>query len=81
MNRVLNDITNVNYIGSLIDKTSESELYSEVTFIYRNHLYYIDYKGILIDLTEEKDIKPSKAMKNGTYYQYCLQGQCADRTA
>ena len=75
MNRVLNDITNVNYIGSLIDKTSESELYSEVTFMFRNHLYYIDYKGILIDLTEEKDIKPSKAMKNGTYYQYCLQGQ------
>ena len=58
MNRVLNDITNVNYIGSLIDKTSESELYSEVTFMFRNHLYYIDYKGILIDLTEEKDIKP-----------------------
>ena len=75
MNRVLNDITNVNYIGSLIDKTSESELYSEVTFMYRNHLYYIDYKGILIDLTDEKDIQPSRAMKNGTYYQYCLQGQ------
>ena len=75
MNRVLNDITNVNYIGSLIDKTSESELYSEVTFMYRNHLYYIDYKGILIDLTNEKDIQPSRAMKNGTYYQYFLQGQ------
>ena len=75
MNRVLNDITNVNYIGSLIDKTSESELYSEVTFMYRNHLYYIDYKGILIDLTDEKDIQPSRAMKNGTYYQYCLQGK------
>ena len=75
MNRVLNDITNVNYIGSLIDKTSESELYSEVTFMYRNHLYYIDYKGILIDLTDEKDIQPSRAMKNGTYYQYYLQGK------
>lgn len=75
MNRVLNDITNVNYIGSLIDKTSESELYSEVTFMFRNHLYYISYDGSLVDLTDEKYIKPSKAMKNGTYWQYYLQGQ------
>lgn len=75
MNKVLNEITNVNFIGNLIDRTQESELYSEVTFMYRNHLYYISYDGSLIDLTDEKDIKPSKAMKNGTYWQYRLQGQ------
>ena len=75
MNRVLNDITNVNYIGSLIEKTEESELYSEVTFMYKNHLYYINYEGCLVDLTDEKDIQPSKAMKNGTYWQFSLQGK------
>lgn len=75
MNKVLNNIENVNYIGSLIEKTEESELYSEVTFMYKNHLYYINYEGILIDLTDEKDIKPSKAMKNGTYWQFSLQGK------
>ena len=75
MNKVLNEITNVNYLGNLVDRTQESELYSEVTFMYRNHLYYISYDGSLVDLTDEKDIKPSKAMKNGTYWQYYLQGQ------
>lgn len=75
MNKVLNEITNVNYLGNLVDRTQESELYSEVTFIYREHLYYISYDGSLVDLTDEKDIKPSKAMKNGTYWQYYLQGQ------
>ena len=75
MNKVLNEITNVNYLGNLVETNADSELYSEVTFIYRNHLYYISYDGSLIDLTDEKDIKPSKAMKNGTYWQYYLQGQ------
>ena len=74
MNKVLNEITNVNYLGNLVEKNADSELYSEVTFIYKNHLYYISYDGSLIDLTDEKDIKPSKAMKNGTYWQYYLQG-------
>lgn len=75
MNRLLKEIENVNYIGSLIERNEESELYSEVTFMYRGHLYYISYEGCLVDLTDEKDIKPSRAMKNGTYWQYCLQGQ------
>lgn len=75
MNKVLNEITNVNYLGNLVETNADSELYSEVTFIYRNHLYYISYDGSLVDLTDEKDIKPSKAMKNGTYWQYYLQGQ------
>ena len=75
MNKVLNEITNVNYLGNLVDRTPESELYSEVTFMYRNHLYYISYDGSLVDLTDEKSIKPSKSMKNGTYWQYYLQGQ------
>lgn len=74
MNKVLNEINNVNYLGSLVETNAESELYSEVTFMYRNHLYYISYDGSLVDLTDEKDIKPSKAMKNGTYWQYYLQG-------
>lgn len=75
MNKVLNEITNVNYVGNLVETNAESELYSEVTFMYRNHLYYISYDGSLVDLTDEKDVKPSKAMKNGTYWQYYLQGQ------
>lgn len=75
MNKVLNEITNVNYLGNLVETNEDSELYSEVTFMYKNHLYYISYDGSLIDLTDEKDIKPSKAMKNGTYWQYYLQGQ------
>lgn len=75
MNKVLNEIINVNYLGNLVERTPDSELYSEVTFMYRNHLYYISYDGSLVDLTDEKDIKPSKAMKNGTYWQYYLQGQ------
>ena len=75
MNNVLNKIENINYIGSLIERTEESELYSEVTFMYKNHLYYVSYEGILIDLTDEKDIQPSKAMKNGTYWQYRIQGK------
>lgn len=75
MNKVLNEITNVNYLGNLVDRTPESELYSEVTFMYKGHLYYISYDGSLVDLTDEKDIKTSKAMKNGTYWQYYLQGQ------
>lgn len=75
MNKLLNNIESINYIGSLIEKTEESELYSEVTFMYKNHLYYISYEGILIDLTDEKDIQPSKAMKNGTYWQYRIQGK------
>ena len=75
MNRVLNEITNVNYLGTIIETTDDSKLYSEVTFMYRNHLYYISCDGSLVDLTDEKDIKPSKAMKNGTYWQYYLQGQ------
>ena len=75
MNKLLNNIESINYIGSLIEKTEESGLYSEVTFMYKNHLYYISYEGILIDLTDEKDIQPSKAMKNGTYWQYRIQGK------
>ena len=75
MNRVLNEITNVNYLGTIIETNDDSKLYSEVTFMYRNHLYYISCDGSLVDLTDEKDIKPSKAMKNGTYWQYYLQGQ------
>lgn len=75
MNKVLNEITNVNYLGDLIERTQDSELYSEVTFLYKNHLYYISYDGSLVDLTDEKSIKPSKAMKNGTYWQYNLQGK------
>ena len=75
MNKLLNNIDSINYIGSLIEKTEESELYSEVTFMYKNHLYYVSYEGILIDLTDEKDIQPSKAMKNGTYWQYRIQGK------
>lgn len=75
MNKLLNNIESINYIGSLIEKTEESELYSEVTFMYKNHLYYVSYEGILIDLTDEKDIQPSKAMKNGTYWQYRIQGK------
>lgn len=75
MCNVLDEITNINFIGNLIYRTPESELYSEVTFMYRNHLYYISYEGSLIDLTDEKDIHPSKAMKNGTYWQYRLQGK------
>ena len=75
MNRVLNEITNVNYLGTIIETTDDSKLYSEVTFMYKNHLYYISCDGSLVDLTDEKDIKPSKAMKNGTYWQYYLQGQ------
>ena len=80
MNNLLNEITNVSFIGDMIERTADSELYSEVTFMFRNHLYYISYDGSLVDLTDEKDIKPSKAMKNGTYWQYYLQGQpIADR--
>ena len=75
MNRVLNEIINVNYLGTIIETNDDSKLYSEVTFMYRNHLYYISCDGSLVDLTDEKDIKPSKAMKNGTYWQYYLQGQ------
>ena len=75
MNKVLNEITNVNYLGNLVETNADSELYSEVTFMYNGHLYYISYDGSLVDLTDEKDIKPSKAMKNGTYWQYYLQGQ------
>ena len=75
MNRVLNEITNVNYLGTIIETNDDSKLYSEVTFMYRNHLYYISCDGSLVDLTDEKDIKPSKAMKNGTYWQYYLQCQ------
>lgn len=75
MNKVLNEITNVNYLGNLVETDTNSQLYSEVTFIYKCHLYYISYDGSLVDLTDEKDIKPSKAMKNGTYWQYYLQGQ------
>ena len=75
MCRILDEIESINYIGSVIEKTAESELYSEVTFMYKNHLYYISYEGMLIDLTDEKDIQPSKAMKNGTYWQYSIQGQ------
>ena len=75
MNRVLNEIINVNYLGTIIETNDDSKLYSEVTFMFRNHLYYISYDGSLVDLTDEKDIKPSKAMKNGTYWQYYLQGQ------
>ena len=75
MNKVLNEITNVNYLGNLVETNAESELYSEVTFMYRNHLYYISYDGSLVDLTDEKSIKASKSMKNGTYWQYTLQGK------
>lgn len=75
MNKVLNEITNVNYFGNLVEIDTDSQLYSEVTFMYNGHLYYISYDGSLVDLTDEKDIKPSKAMKNGTYWQYYLQGQ------
>ena len=75
MNRLLNEIINVNYLGTIIETNDDSKLYSEVTFMYRNHLYYISCDGSLVDLTDEKDIKPSKAMKNGTYWQYYLQGQ------
>lgn len=75
MNKVLDEITNINFIGNLIERTPDSELYSEVTFMFRNHLYYISYDGSLVDLTDEKDIRPSRAMKNGTYWQYYLQGQ------
>lgn len=75
MNKVLNEITNVNYLGNLVETDTDSQLYSEVTFMYSGHLYYISYDGSLVDLTDEKDIKPSKAMKNGTYWQYYLQGQ------
>ena len=75
MNKVLNEITNVNYLGNLVETDTDSQLYSEVTFMYRGHLYYISYDGSLVDLTDEKSIKPSKAMKNGTYWQYYLQGQ------
>lgn len=75
MNKVLDEITNINFMGNLIERTPDSELYSEVTFMFRNHLYYISYDGSLVDLTDEKDIRPSRAMKNGTYWQYYLQGQ------
>ena len=75
MNKVLNEITNVNYLGNLVETDTDSKLYSEVTFMYSGHLYYISYDGSLVDLTDEKSIKPSKAMKNGTYWQYYLQGQ------
>ena len=37
MNKVLNEITNVNYLGNLVETNADSELYSEVTFMYRNH--------------------------------------------
>lgn len=74
MCKVLDEITDINFIGNLVERTSDSELYSEVTFMYKGHLYYISSDGSLIDLTDEKDIKPSKAMKNGTYWQYSLQG-------
>lgn len=75
MCKVLDEITDINFIGNLVERTQDSELYSEVTFMYKGHLYYISYEGSLIDLTDEKDIKPSKAMKNGTYWQYSLQGK------
>lgn len=75
MCKVLDEITDINFIGNLVERTPDSELYSEVTFMYKGHLYYISYDGSLIDLTDEKDIKPSKAMKNGTYWQYSLQGK------
>lgn len=75
MNKVLNEITNVNYLGNLVETDTDSQLYSEVTFMYSGHLYYISYDGSLVDLTDEKSIKPSRAMKNGTYWQYSLQGQ------
>lgn len=75
MCKVLDEITDINFIGNLVERTPESELYSEVTFMYKGHLYYISYDGSLIDLTDEKDIRPSRAMKNGTYWQYYLQGQ------
>lgn len=75
MNKVLDEITNVNYLGNLVETDTDSQLYSEVTFMYKGHLYYISYDGSLVDLTDEKDIKPSKAMKNGTYWQYYLQGK------
>ena len=75
MNKVLNEITNVNYLGNLVETDTDSQLYSEVTFMYNGHLYYISYDGSLVDLTDEKSIKPSRAMKNGTYWQYYLQGQ------
>lgn len=75
MNKVLNEITNVNYLGNLVETDTDSQLYSEVTFMYKGHLYYISYEGSLVDLTDEKSIKPSRAMKNGTYWQYYLQGQ------
>lgn len=74
MNKVLNEINNVNYLGNLVETDTDSKLYSEVTFMYKGHLYYISYDGSLVDLTDEKSIKPSKA-KNGTYWQYYLQGQ------
>ena len=41
MNKVLNEITNVNYLGNLVETDTDSKLYSEVTFMYRNHLDYI----------------------------------------
>ena len=75
MCNLLNEITNVSFIGDMIERTDDSELYSEVTFMFRTHLYYLSYDGSVVDLTAEKDIKPSKAMKNGTYWQYYLQGQ------
>ena len=75
MNRVLEAITNVNYVGNIIEKTEDSELFSEITFSFRNHLYYMSYDGSLVDLTAEKDLKPSKAMKNGIYWQYSIQGE------
>ena len=75
MCNLLNEITNVSFIGDMIERTADSELYSEVTFMFRTHLYYLSYDGSLVDLTAEKDIKPSKAMKNGTYWQYTLQGK------
>ena len=75
MNKVLNEINNVNYLGNLVETDTDSQLYSEVTFMFRNHLYYISYDGSLVDLTDEKDIKPSKAMKNCTYWQFTLQGK------
>lgn len=75
MNKLLSKIYNVNYLGNIVEKNTENELYSEVTFMYRNHLYYMSFDGCLVDLTAEKSIRPSRAMKNGTYWQYCLQGQ------
>ena len=57
MNKVLNEITNVNYLGNLVETDTDSQLYSEVTFMYNGHLYYISYDGSLVDLTDEKDIK------------------------